>query len=544
FSIEDEIGFQSVKIDDKEIKDISSNEFKVEYEKFSQPEHALKAALDKATVAAKSHDGIEAIVANYSKDGKVESYSLYKATQADVDKISQLSDEGKYNGKVARFVTPSSILFISYEKNTDIKSSYVHKPQEESKPQTQNIPDPSTNKQEPIIKNEVVFENGKAEVVSTNPPVSDSDIVVTRPETSKIPSYLLNPSLSNSSKYSLDPNLGKLNTGNIGLGANGFDFSKPISLNNPPLVLAPEVLDSIQDPFGFCLPSSNLYEPFGYSLFTPFPLSLSLPLSSQLNSNSPSPITNNSSPVQTVKVERPSLNIKELTIDAESAKKHIEAIEKSVSKNFSDLSGAYVNDSKQLFAKSMEKYTDPKYDSLIKDPTLKSAVVKLRNGESFSDDEIMGVAKSVKALPLDKLTPEQLLAVKDFESSFSDFESKMNVLKNSSIALDGQLKEQTALLSEMSALVQGTDSKSPSKQVFASFLNNAMIASERKPPNAFEILTNNAILKASIDIINDKNPISLEQATQLKSKTLSTMNDRLKTLPKDSREYETLSQQI
>lgn len=545
FSIEDEIGFQSVKIDDKDIKDISSNEFKVEYEKFSQPEHALKAALDKATNAAKSHDGIEAIVANYSKDGKVESYSLYKATQADVDKISKLSDEGKYDGKVARFVTPSSILFISYEKNTDIKSSYVHKPQEESKVQTQTTPNPQTNKQEPIIKNEVVFENGKAELVSTKPPVSDSEIVVTRPEQSKVPSYLLNPNLSNASKYALDPNLGKLNTGNIGLGTNGFDFSKPISLTNPPLVLAPEVLDSIQNPFGLCLPSSNLYEPFGYSLFTPFPISLSLPLSSQLNLNDPSSITNNNAtPVQTPRVERPSLNIKELTIDSNAAKKHIEEIEKSVNRNFSDLSGTYVNDSKQLFAKSMEKYTDPKYDSLIKDETLKSAVVKLRNGESFSNDEIMGVAKAVKSLPLDKLTPDQLQAVKDFESSFTDFENKMNVLKESSVALDGQLKEQTALLSEMSALVQGTNSDSPSKNVFAMFLNKATIASERKPPNSFEILTNNAILKTSMDIINGKNTINLEQATQLKSKALSFMNDRLKTLTENTRDYETLSQQI
>jgi hypothetical protein len=533
FTTEDEIGFQSVRIDDKEIKDTSSNEFKVEYDKSSKPEEALKKALDKATDAAKSHDGIEAIVANYSKDGKIESYSLYKATQADVDKVSKLSDEGKYDGKVARFVTPSSILFISYEKNTDIKSSYVPKQQQE------NIPSPISQPtlQDPVLKNEVVFQNGKAEVVSASPspilnqPNLESEIVITIPNKPSIPSYLLNPN-----QYSLDPNLAKIE----GVKPSfGFDFNKPLSPTNPPLVLSSELL-SQPNSYGPWLPSYNLDDPFAFSLFTPFSPSLlsSTPsLLGNVNSNS-----NTEPTVSEPKQEPSKIDLKELTINSDAAKKHIENIEKSVNKNFSDLSGTYVNDSKQLFAKSMEKYTDPKYDSLIKDETLKAAVSKLRTGQPFSNEEIEGVAKAVKSLPMDKLSTEQLQAVKDFESSFSDFEGKMEILKQSSTALEGQLKEQAAIFNEMSTLVQGVPDNSPAKQVFSTFLNKATLASQRIPPNSFEILTNNAIARNAMDIISGKNTINAAQATKLQSSVVSFMEQRLASVPENQKAE--LSQQI
>ena len=73
-SSEDEVQ-ETSKISGTDLK-AKSNEFKVDYAKYPDPKKALEAALDEATSAAKDHDGIEAVVANYDGSGKITSYSF------------------------------------------------------------------------------------------------------------------------------------------------------------------------------------------------------------------------------------------------------------------------------------------------------------------------------------------------------------------------------------------------------------------------------------------------------------------------------------
>lgn len=526
FSIdEDEIGFNATKIEDSNIKDSLKNEFKVDYDKFEKPEDALKNALDKATNAAKAHEGIEAIVSNYSKDGKVESYSIYKATQSDVDNISKLSSEGKYNGKVARFVTPSSIFFIGYEKNTDIKSGYVFKPkQETTTPETKA---PSSTAKEPNFDKEISFGTPK-----------ESDIVVTRPNNSN-PNLGLNLGSNIGSSNLYNPNKLTLSLGNPSIdsisGNPSFNFTDPTLPLKPntnlysldkQLTLNSPLLNQQSSLFSPWTPSLSLYEPYGFSLFSPFDPSLySL-------GSSPSSVADPASP----QASPSKLTLKDLTIgNSEVTKKYMEDMERSATKNFSDLSNSYINESKELFAKNMQKYADPKYDSLIKNETLKGAVAKLRTGESFSDVEINNIANVVKNLPKDKLTTEQKQAVQEFETLFSDFQGKMEVLKQSSQALESQLKEQSVLLGKMSEIVASAPDGSPVKKIYETFLAKATQASERKPPNAYELLTNNAMLNDAMNIINGQKTVNLEEAKALQGKVVSFMESRLAELPEDQK---------
>ena len=130
-SSEDEVQ-ETSKISGTDLK-AKSNEFKVDYAKYPDPKKALEAALDEATSAAKDHDGIEAVVANYDGSGKITSYSLYRATEADIAKVKEQSDKGEYHGRIAKFVKPENFTFIKYNSSIDIVST--PKPKTESKPE-------------------------------------------------------------------------------------------------------------------------------------------------------------------------------------------------------------------------------------------------------------------------------------------------------------------------------------------------------------------------------------------------------------------------
>ncbi len=63
-------------------------------------------SIDSAVEAAKRHKGIEAIVKNLDN-----SFSLYRATEDEVEKIRELSGRGEYRGNVIKFVVPEPLFW-------------------------------------------------------------------------------------------------------------------------------------------------------------------------------------------------------------------------------------------------------------------------------------------------------------------------------------------------------------------------------------------------------------------------------------------------
>lgn len=205
------------------------------------------ASEEDAIAAAKLHSGIEAVVKGQDASGKPV-YKLYRATQEDIDKLTNNPD---YKGKISAFVVPTSISLpfmytpftfdnvikipVAPNKNSSTASAPVPAP-EASQPTTPASP-PATSPSTPTTP---------ASSTETSPSVSETPVTPELSQETSTPSLNF-PGLNLGSSTNRDFGL-SLGTPSLSLGNDPLSFgNQPLSLTQPN-ILGPY---SPFDPFGF-----------------------------------------------------------------------------------------------------------------------------------------------------------------------------------------------------------------------------------------------------------------------------------------------------